>query len=237
MGRTIPTGFEAYARILHPADPGAGVGAGTRWSEVAESTGRVLHALAQFDRICSPAPGGWEAEYSPHGSPRLGDLGTEALTALCDVLGRRTAPGAVCWFALWEGWSDLHVGGGARAAFSSDGRPAARPAEAPPEWQLDPGGPALELPARRYLLFTGPLGDALRFGSWATRDWFLPRSPNLFWPEDRAWCVASEIDFDSTIVGGSRELIEDVLSDANLEAWPIQPADSLAHDADPINTP
>jgi hypothetical protein len=30
-------------------------------------------------------------------------------------------------------------------------------------------------------------------------------TPSLVWPEDRAWCAAAEIDFDSTIVACSTE--------------------------------
>ncbi len=35
----------------------------------------------------------------------------------------------------------------------------------------------------------------------------LGQSPNICWPADRASCAASEIDFDSTLVAGSEELI------------------------------
>jgi len=49
-------------------------------------------------------------------------------------------------------------------------------------------------------------------------DAFDPQSPNLFWPSDRAWCVATEIDLDSTYVGGSRALVEAILADGRLES-------------------
>jgi hypothetical protein len=66
-------------------------------------------------------------------------------------------------------------------------------------------------------------------------DRFLPQSPNLFWPADRAWCVASEIDFDSTLVGGTTELIQAILRGPAFDSWPVQPDDSLAADADLVN--
>jgi hypothetical protein len=47
--------------------------------------------------------------------------------------------------------------------------------------------------------------------------------------------VATEIDFDSTLIGGSRRLIDAVLACAGLEAWPISAGDSLACDADVPN--
>jgi hypothetical protein len=88
----------------------------------------------------------------------------------------------------------------------------------------DQPGPRVELPWRDYLLFTGGL-----------RDWSESRSPNLFWPDDRAWCVASEIDFDSTLVAGSRALVEALCTAPGLEAWTVEPGDSLAVDGDLIN--
>jgi hypothetical protein len=66
-------------------------------------------------------------------------------------------------------------------------------------------------------------------------DRLWPQSPNIFWPADRTWCVASEIDFDSTLVGGSARLIEAILNTPELDTWPVGPDDSLAYDADKIN--
>ena len=50
-------------------------------------------------------------------------------------------------------------------------------------------------------------------------------SPNLWWPDDRAWCVATEIDLAWTYVGGSGALISDVLASPSLEAQPAAPDD------------
>jgi hypothetical protein len=94
-------------------------------------------------------------------------------------------------------------------------------------------GPRLRLPHRDHLVFTGPLEADLRLGDPRGVWW---QSPNLFWPGDRSWCVASEIDFDSTLVGGSRALIDAVLAHPRLEAWPVAAGDSLAWDADTINS-
>jgi hypothetical protein len=99
-------------------------------------------------------------------------------------------------------------------------------------WYL---GLRLHLPHRDYFLFTGPLRAALSLGEWAAPDWFLPQSPHVIWPPDRSWYVASEIDFDSTLVGGSSQLIAELLTHPGLEAWPISPDDSLAQGADRIN--
>ena len=117
----------------------------------------------------------------------------------------------------------------------SPGSPAQPIRQAPAAWQLDPRAPTFALPHRAYALFTGPLDDALNIGNWVTDDWFMPQSQNLFWPDDRSWCVASEIDFDSTLVGGTPDLIADIIDRRDLEAWPVGPDDSLAWDGDTLN--
>ena len=50
-------------------------------------------------------------------------------------------------------------------------------------------------------------------------------SPNLWWPDDRAWCVATEIDLAWTYVGGPAALISDALANPGLEAQPASPDD------------
>ena len=231
--RTVPAGFDAYARIFHPADPGAT--AQLRWSEVAESNGRIMHALAQYAQISSSAPG--RAEPAPLAdiqAPETGDLEPACLRSLCDVLAHHTAAPARCWFAVCEqGWGA--PGGGGQVVSSGLGSPAPAIRQAPAAWQLDPRAPAFTLPHRSYALFTGRLDDALKIGRWVTGDWFVPQSPNLFWPDDRSWCVASEIDFDSTLVGGSTDLIAEIVDRHDLEAWPVGPDDSLAWDGDTLN--
>ncbi|WP_067816107.1 hypothetical protein [Actinomadura kijaniata] len=57
--------------------------------------------------------------------------------------------------------------------------------------------------------------------------YFFPRSPNLFWPADRAWCVAIEVGLDSTHVGGSAGLVADLLADPRFEALPAAPDDRI----------
>ena len=69
-------------------------------------------------------------------------------------------------------------------------------------------GPRVRLPGRDYLLFAGPLAAAPQLGWTDPYGFFFPQSPNLFWPQDHAWCVASEIDLFCTLVAGSDELAE-----------------------------
>ncbi|MGF2949540.1 hypothetical protein [Microbacterium alcoholitolerans] len=121
-----------------------------------------------------------------------------------------------------------------------------------PTWQ--PGilpdevskGPQLELPGREYVLFSAPPA------AFADPNWVLDapwrdgpgeahgfppsaQHPNIVWPADHAWTMVSEIDFDSTIVAGSADLVAAICADPRLEAEPI-PADAdLSWRADGIN--
>ncbi|OIQ83264.1 hypothetical protein GALL_349440 [mine drainage metagenome] len=92
----------------------------------------------------------------------------------------------------------------------------------------------MTLPDRGYLLMRGPLSATEALSRYEAGPW-SSQSPNLFWPADRALCVASEIDFDSTVVGGSAALIDELLRSPDLEAWPLRPDDSLAVDADEVD--
>ena len=59
--------------------------------------------------------------------------------------------------------------------------------------------------------------------------------PSLIWPEDRAWVLVSEIDYDSTIVAGSAELIRAICADAAIEALPLPENADLTWTADEVN--
>ena len=89
-------------------------------------------------------------------------------------------------------------------------------------WGPSSPGPRVKLPGRDYLLFVGPLAAMS-----SLVDAQEGRTPNLWWPDDRAWCVASEIDLPWTYVGGSAVLIADVLADARVEAQLASPGDNF----------
>jgi hypothetical protein len=97
-------------------------------------------------------------------------------------------------------------------------------------------GPELALPGREYALYRGSL-SALRDPHWRRVSGWDTRwdeTLNLAWPDDRGWFVASEIDFDSTIVGGSRALIDRVLASA-LETAEVTETTDLSSLGDRIN--
>ena len=88
-------------------------------------------------------------------------------------------------------------------------------------WGPSSPGPRVQLPGRDYLLFVGPLAAMP-----SLVDAQEGRTPNLWWPDDHAWCVASEIDLPWTYVGGSVALVADLLADARAEVQPAAPSDN-----------
>jgi len=230
VARTVPRGFAAYARILHPADDEDGEP--VRWSEVAMRTGRQVHATAQW-HVLVGSHDRWSTDGGlwPYGPPEQGNLHLDPLLALCDVLAGHTTTPDTCYFCLWEGWGWLHGSPAvARATFGPGKAEPVPPALTPDELQ----SPRVVHPGRSYLLLRGPLSATEALARYEPECWGT-QSPNLFWPADRSWCVASEIDFDSTLVGGSTALVDELLRSPDLEAWPIGPDDSLAYDADTVN--
>jgi len=49
----------------------------------------------------------------------------------------------------------------------------------------------------------------------------------LWWPADRSWLVATEIDGYRTYIGGSRAAIDAVLAAPALDALPAEPSTRL----------
>jgi hypothetical protein len=213
VGSVVPTGFEAYARVLHPIELHKAPGA-LRWAEVARLTGRRMHALAQFWCIAARATpnagdSGWH-----EGAPRAGELDPATQAELIATLTSQEARGAKreCVAAVWEGWGFLR-----RSSWIEH---AAR----------------MHLPHRDYVLFRGVLAEVPALGFAEPRQ-FVHFTPALLRPADAAWCVATEVDFDSTLVGGPRSIVDAVLTNAQLEAFEVEPVDSLAWDADRVNGP
>ena len=216
--RTVPGGYPAYVRVCHPIE---GVDGGwISWTEVAQKTGRQPHPLMQWHALVGSSDLYDAAASSPiwpgQDNPDVGNLPPAALAALCEVLAEHTTSPEQCFFGVWEGYGWLD-GAVSREEFRS---------------------PRIQLPGRNYLPLAGPLQAAQQIGDRSGDEDgfdFDPHSPNLWWPADRAWCVATEIDFDSTLVAGSTELVDAILHSPALEAWPVGPDDSLAFDADLIN--
>ncbi|MGZ5297896.1 MAG: hypothetical protein ACXWEZ_13375 [Actinomycetota bacterium] len=220
VGEIVPSGFEAYARVFHPGRRffGNSIEQSTalRWSEIASVRGKVVHPEMQIEALIDTLDAfdydHWKAistgggEWSP---PNEWLEDTEAL-ALASVLRPFSASEADAWFMLWDGRGDLGPGidGIPRGVIHPDRSDAPVGELLNATWAL-----------RHYLVMRAPL-DSLS-------DWFRWRmeAPNYWWPDDRAWIVATEIDGFSTYVGGSQGCVDAVLNSPLLEALPS----ALAH--------
>jgi hypothetical protein len=240
VGSVIPPGFDAYARIFHPATLQrrtlADAEVEMRWSEVAAASRRTVHPEMQFDSIAAAARGRQPARLLRVHPPRTGVLSPQQMEALVPLLARQTSTVDRCWFCLWDGYGYLH-GGGAYYQFAFRRRwwqgISIRRREPPPRRRLPPplpemgqARPRVQLPHRDYLLFAGSVDQA--------HGW--EHGPNLWWPDDRAWCVASEIDFPYTYVGGAADLIAEIVAHPSLEALPATLADGITADSDKVNS-
>lgn len=147
---------------------------------------------------------------------------TEAL-ALAHLLRPHSASAADAWFMLWDGYGDLGPG------IEDIPRGVIHLVRSGPPVRAELGAGTWALP--HYLMFRGPL-DALP-------GWFQWRSeaPNYWWPDDRVWIVATEIDGFSTYIGGSQECIQAVLASSLLEALPRALGDRFDVGGDSVNIP
>ena len=225
--------FGAYARIFHPLDDGPHA---QRWADVARAHGRTMHASAQWHLINDVPEDERHGRGFP-GDPYVGNLHAEALSALCNVLADHTATPEQCWFAVWDGWGWQHSGAVSVLGSTTSDEPMPPLKMAPQAWQLDMTGPSFALPGRQYHLFGGPVDAATRIGHWVTAEWFDPQSPTIFWPEDHAWCVATEVDADTTLVGGNLDLITEIINSPLLEALPIARQASQQDTINPDSAP
>ncbi len=189
----VPSGFEAYTRVLHPLDPPARGQQPVRWVDVASWSRIELVPGIDFPDIALPEHEPSGVEPWPGHVPQVGTLHPADADALAAVLARHTSTPDHCWFSTWEGWGSV----------------------------VFDDGPRVELPERNYALFAGSLA-ALP----SLMDAQDGHSPNLWWPDDRAWCVATEIDLAWTYVGGPAALISDALANPRLEAQPASPDDN-----------
>jgi hypothetical protein len=82
---------------------------------------------------------------------------------------------------------------------------------------------------RHYLVFRGPLSGLPAWFEWRSE------SPNYWYPDDRAWVVATEVDGFSSYVGGTRSCVEAVLASPLLEVLPCELSDRHDDWGDAIN--
>jgi hypothetical protein len=202
----VPAGFPAYVRIFHPAKRRYGDQlANVRWSEIAAANSRQYHAAMQLTSLA----GSFES-YTD------GQLGVfEAAPEIGSLPIELTEPLSML---LAE-----HTRTPDKAWFAFWEGFGGIPGEIA-------AAPRFETAGRKYHLLTGSVAAA-RDG--ATEPW--QQSANLWWAGDRAWCVATEIDLDTTYVGCNERTAAAIVGHAGLEALKVDPTSGVAFDSDERN--
>jgi hypothetical protein len=157
------------------------------------------------------------------------------LDSLLEVLGPFTGDEPVhC--GIWEGWGWLYDTGadprtapgmGAGVYWDEDDRPSQEEidrarAEAREQLAAErverPDAAPLELPGRRYFLWTGPLRSATAFAH---------DPPSLIWPKNRSWFVGAPIYTNEIAVAGTTAIVAAIVGDTRLRARCATPDEEL----------
>ncbi len=119
---------------------------------------------------------------------------------------QHTGTPELCWFGIWTGY---------------DGLP--RP--------LVETGARFRLSEREMLLLSGS-GPAALVSPLGPNNTQLA---NLWWPQDRSWCVSTDIDLMTTFIAGDAACITSLLKQPNVEALEATFEQRIAWDADTLN--
>lgn len=199
----IPRGFEAYARLFHPAYYRSEECEIT-WSEVAKHTGWTPHSQMQWHAIADF--NNQDICLSGLIAPYTGRLPEKQAKILIEILCKYTSTKENCYFAIWDGWNlpDLE--------------------------KLRDITVRLQLTDRCYYLVEADIGTAVN------QITSLPlKAAGMWWPKDRAWCVATEVDMMWTYIGGTGACISEILANNKLEAWKATTDDRADINGDRIN--
>lgn len=215
----VPEGFDSYGRLLHH------LGDGQRWAAVAPSYLR-------------PGVDPYPYPFPEPVTMVEGDMGPTLVDALVPLLAAATANPRQCHFGLWTGWgalrshSVLYMRPSGRSPVSAlrsrreirRRERVRRRSEAPLYAFLEACPVQPWWGGRDMLLFDGPIDAVTTIGA-PFDGQIRRRSPQWWWPADRNWFVATEIDYPWTYVGGPTALIDSIVAAATLEAVRVRSSD------------
>ncbi|SHK57764.1 hypothetical protein [Alicyclobacillus tolerans] len=90
--------------------------------------------------------------------------------------------------------------------------------------------PRVQRPHRNYLPYYGGIDDTRDLGIDEHRE-----PPEYWFPDDKSWCVATDVDLCWTYVGGSKACIDAILNSSELESVPAELSHGLTVDSDIFN--
>jgi hypothetical protein len=222
VGSLVPPVFEAYARVFHPA-----VRYPDDWFPETES--------AEPDSSESLSPDEdvtWAEVAAFNGRTAHPAMEWASITGSWEFRGNDDQPGM---------WNDAPAEGHLPVSVATRlAAVLARHTATPTDcwfgvWEgfgfFPAGGLTLALPGREHWLLRGPVDLAAANMAEEPSE----QSANLWWPDDRAWFVATDIDLMTTYVGGSAACIADLLAADGLEAAPVPADQRVTWDADTVN--
>ncbi|MEM9746731.1 MAG: hypothetical protein AAF945_08550 [Actinomycetota bacterium] len=199
----VPAGFDDIVRIHHPLH------GDETWGSI-----DAVRDLRRESTLPSPLPDELVAVE--------GELDDVSVDALVPALRRATDTPDLVHFAQWTGWGDLHRGSQTTTVYSPDleqwevdRQTARRAASAEIVYSFVESCPQVEWwGGRTMFLFDGPVDAVATVGVGSIFDpgRLRRRCPQWWWPGDRSWFVATEIDDPCTYVAGDERLISDVES-------------------------
>jgi len=182
-----------------------------------ETCARICHSWDRADR-----------------GPQVGSLSAEEVARLTPILADSTGTPESSWFCLWDGFG-----------FWPGGIHASWPVGEPPS-RIREKRRAAEQKAAQELMKLSSISRASVHrstdGTESLRSFFLfhgrlvavsnlyfdgrYQSPNYWWPEDRLWCVVTDIDARSTYVAGDTNLLT-ALKNSPLHAMEVSREERL----------
>ncbi len=144
----------------------------------------------------------------------------ELFDVVASIGERHTASPDRAWFAIWDGhgfdasqtrlvWRSGPVDEAerrAREARQAELRDEDRRRHAAIRAELDQI-PRIARPDRTYDLLQGPVSAVTTLRYPDAESW---RNPDLWWPDDRRWFVATDVDFWSLYVGGPSSFVAEL---------------------------
>lgn len=204
VGSVVPTGFEAVVRVLHPATRFKGNNEGEEAIRWSEIAAQVGVKLHSLTH--------WETleRRLPLGSgvraPAVGQLPVLQGSRLLQAVERFSDAEDV-WMLFWNGFAGIS-----------------------PTFDL---AAEYVTPTRTYRLAKCDF-TSLRDGKLFRKTSVAYFMPSVWWPTDRAWCAATEVDARSTLVAGSVACIDAILESKDLETFRIHESDRFDLGGDPL---
>ena len=199
VGKFIPAGYPAYARIMHPPYliTSTGDTVSVRWGDIAAAHGGTIDdAIRGVDIDGQPRGCAYwttqEAENVGdhamwHKSASLGHLPEEICTAILPALRAATTSTQLFAF-VWEGFGGT-------------------------DYLCRPVCGVFELHFSRHCFVYSCTFDEV----YRLVDEPFIITPALWYPTDRAWCISTDIDHTWSYIGGSEQLIDQLRNIDTLE--------------------